>query len=64
MKSWHYVLIGVFAGLIFSAAIYLVALPPNGSPVELLPIPTPLPISIYVSGAVIHPGVYDLPQGS
>ena len=64
MKSWQQTLIGVFVGLILSATILLVAMPPRGAPVELLPAPSPAPISIYVSGAVQKPGVYALPPGS
>jgi competence protein ComEA len=64
MKIWQNILIGIFIGLILSAAILLVALPPRGAPVVLLPVPTPAPISVDVSGAVLHPGLYHLPQGS
>jgi len=64
MKSWHSILIGIFIGLILSAAILLIALPPRGTPVELLPIPTAAPIAVDVGGAVQSPGVYLLPQGS
>lgn len=64
MKSWQHTLIGVFCGLILSGAILLIALPPRGRPVELLPVPSPAPVSIHVSGAVLNPGVYQLPQGS
>lgn len=64
MKSWQYTLIGLIAGLIISAAVYLIALPPQGMPVELLPAPSPAPILVHVSGKVQVPGVYELPPGS
>ena len=64
MKSWQQTLLGIFVGLILSASILLVALPPRGAPVELLPAPTLAPISVHVSGAVNEPGVYQLLPGS
>ena len=36
---------------------------PRGEAVALLPPPTPAPLVIHVSGAVEHPGVYELPMG-
>lgn len=64
MKNWQQTLLGLFVGMILSALILLVALPPRGTPVELLPAPTLAPISVHVSGAIREPGVYQLPQGS
>lgn len=64
MKNWQQTLISIFVGMILAAAIFLVALPPRGVPVELLPAPTPAPLLIHISGAVQNPGVYQLPQGS
>jgi len=64
MKPWQHILLGVFLGLIASAVIYWIAIPPSGVPLELLPLPTPAPLVVQVSGAVVHPGVYSLPPGS
>ncbi len=64
MKTWQSILLGALLALISAAAIYLIALPPRGTPVELLPPPTPAPILVDVSGAVNHPGVYTLQPGS
>jgi competence protein ComEA len=64
MKQWHYTLLVFLVGMIASAALFLVASPPRGTAVELLPAPTPAPIVIDVDGAVLRPGVYSLPRES
>jgi competence protein ComEA len=64
MKSWWKVAFGILCGLLGGGLIYLVSSPPRGAPVQLLPLPTPAPIQVHVSGAVVHPGVYALPAGS
>lgn len=64
MKTWMQVLLGFFLGIGAAAIIYLIAVPPRGTPIQLLPTPTPSPIVVYVSGNVEQPGVYSLPQGS
>jgi competence protein ComEA len=64
MKSWWKVALGVLCGLRGAGLIYRASSPPRGTPVQLLPPPTPAPIQVYVTGAVIHPGVYSLPAGS
>jgi competence protein ComEA len=50
--------------LIITGLVLLVSRPPHGSPVILLPTETPGDITIYINGAVNHPGVYTLPHGS
>jgi len=64
MKTWQHVLLGVLLGLILGAVIYLVAVPPQGTPIYLHDAPTPSPLIIDISGAVISPGVYILPRES
>ena len=64
MKSWWKVAFGILCGLLGGGLIYLVSSPPRGVPVQLLPPPSPAPIQVYVTGAVVHPGVYALPAGS
>jgi competence protein ComEA len=64
MKSWWKVAFGILCGLLGGGVIYLVSSPPRGAPVQLLPPPSPAPIQVYVTGAVVHPGVYALPAGS
>lgn len=54
--------LGVLIGLLLSGVILLVARPPEGNPVTLEPPPTPGPLTIHVTGAVVSPGVYQLPR--
>ena len=64
MQSLKSILVGLLFGLAASAVILLVASPPGGAPVEILPTPTPSPLTVSVSGAVARPGLYTLPRGS
>lgn len=64
MKTWQAVVLGCFIGLTASGLILFIALPPRGTPVVLLPPPTPMPVIVHISGAVLNPGVYSLPPGS
>jgi len=64
MKSWMQYLLGFFLGIGAAAVIYLIAVPPRGTPIMLLPTPTPSPVIVYISGNVEDPGVYSLPAGS
>ncbi len=58
------VLLGVMAGLLGAGILYLVTRPPAGEAIQLLPAPTKPPLVIYITGAVLAPGVYTLPVGS
>ena len=68
MKSWWGIAwpisLGVLIGLLVAGFILLVSSSPRGEAIRILPPPSPLPLSVYVSGAVAQPGVYNLPQGS
>lgn len=64
MKPWWGILFGIFIGLGAAGVILLAATQPRGETVELSPLPTIAPLVIQVSGAVAHPGVYQLPVGS
>lgn len=64
MKSAWLLAFGLAGGLLAAGALFLVTRPPRGSPVTLLPPPTPAALQIHVTGAVINPGVYTLPPGS
>ncbi|NOY98363.1 MAG: ComEA family DNA-binding protein [Chloroflexi bacterium] len=64
MKTSTNIVLGILAGLLLAGVLWVVASPPRGEPVALLPPPTQAPLSVYVTGAVLHQGVYDLPQGS
>lgn len=58
------VLLGVISGLLGAGILFLVTTPPVGEAIQLLPAPTIPPLVVYVSGAVLTPGVYTLPPGS
>ena len=68
MKSWWGIAwpisLGVLIGLLVAGFILMVSSSPRGEAIRILPPPSPLPLSVYVSGAVAQPGVYNLPQGS
>jgi competence protein ComEA len=63
-KIFLYITYGIFVGLLATALIWQAASPPRGDLVILLPTPTSGNITVYVSGAVINPGVYTMPAGS
>src|SRR3990172_5365486 len=57
-------LAGLLVGLLSTGLLLLLTSRPRGQPVQLLPLPTPLPLRVHVSGAVSRPGVYELAQGA
>jgi len=58
------VVIGIVLGLLIAGGLFLTSRAPAGKPVQLLPSPTPEPIMVYVTGAVLRAGVYKLPRES
>ena len=64
MKSWLGGTLLITTGMFFAGLIWIIAAPPRGQTVMLLPPPTPAPLLIHVSGAVSSPGVYELPQNA
>ncbi|MFZ5821916.1 MAG: helix-hairpin-helix domain-containing protein [Chloroflexota bacterium] len=62
MKSVLQIVIGILVGLLVAGGVWLAARGPQGQGVELRPAPTPEPIQVHVAGAVVRPGVYDLPE--
>ncbi len=63
-KGWQILLLNVVFTFIASAVILIIARPPKGYPIHLSPTYTPSPLIIYLSGEVLNPGIYTLPQGS
>lgn len=63
MKPWQLVLIGVFSGLLSAALVLLISAPPRSETI-ILTTKTPLPWVVHVSGAVVTPGVYEVPPMS
>ncbi len=63
-KMWYLGFVCIVVAF-FGALIYiLVSTPRRGKSIQLEPIPSPAPITVYVVGAVNSPGIYNLPQGS
>jgi competence protein ComEA len=55
---------GVMCGFLAAGLLFLASSPPRGEPIQLLPPPTPIPLQVYVVGAVLQPGLQALPPGS
>ena len=64
MKDFINTIIGILIGMLIAGIIWMTARQPSGEAVALRPPPTPASISVHVTGAVVNPGVYDLPQDS
>lgn len=58
------VLTGLLLGVVALALLYITARQPQGEKVILLPTASPQPMVIYITGAVVRPGVYALPLNS
>lgn len=61
---WQAIIIGVLCGLVAAGAILLASRPSRGSAVQLPEAPPAAGIMVDVSGAVVQPGVFELPPGS
>ncbi len=64
MKSLRGIAFGVVCGFLGVGLLLLATNQPRGDPIRLSPPPTPAPIIVHITGAVINPGVYSLPSGS
>jgi competence protein ComEA len=64
MKHWWAIPFGVVCGFLAAGLLLLASRPPRGIPVQLLPAPTPVPLQVYVVGAVANPGLHFVPSGS
>ncbi len=58
------VVFGALVGLLIGGLLYLTTRAPSGQKVELMPSSTPEPISVFITGAVERPGVYQVPRDS
>ncbi len=63
-QKFIYVAFGILCGLLAGGIVFLTSRPPRGNAIQLIPPPTPPLWVVQISGAVIHPGVYELPVGS
>lgn len=64
MKNLPSIALGLVCGLLAAGLILLVSSPPRGVPIALSPKPTIAPMIVHVSGAVVAPGVYEIPLNS
>jgi len=64
MKNIIYVLIGLVAGFVLAAVLFVVTRMPAGQPITLEPPATRPALVVQVIGEVVKPGVYSLPQES
>ena len=64
MKGLWKILFGILSTLLIVGTIRMVSDQPRGQPIQLLPPPTPEPLVVHVTGAVLRPGVYQVPPGS
>jgi competence protein ComEA len=64
MKDWWKIAFSVVCSFLGVGIILLVTSQPRGEPITLLPPPTPAPITIHITGAVVNPGVYSFPPNS
>lgn len=64
MKTGWAVAYGLLCGLLTAGILFLASRPERGEPIQLMPLPTPAPILVYVTGEVLVPAVYALPAQS
>lgn len=64
IKKYIQIAYGVLIGLIVTALILLMDSPPKGGAITIIPPPTPMPIKVFISGAITNPGVYELERDS
>lgn len=64
MKRLFPYVLGLLLGAALCAALLVVTTQPRGDAITLLPVATPAPLLVDVSGAVVSAGVYSLPPGS
>ncbi len=64
MKDILNTILGLLLGLLLAGIIWLTTRQPNGEAVPLRPPPTPAPITVHITGAVVEPGIYQLPADS
>jgi competence protein ComEA len=55
---------GLLGALVVTGLLLIITRRPAGVPVQLQDPPTPQPLRVHVTGAVVAPGVYRLPPGS
>jgi competence protein ComEA len=69
LERYRIHIIGVLVSLLVLAGVVMYMRRPTPQPIEIVepspsPIPTPVQIAVYITGAVVNPGVHYLPEGS
>ena len=64
LGRFRQLLYGLLLGLFSTGVILVVSRRPAGHPIQLQEPPTPLPLRVHVTGAVVSPGVFGVPPGS
>lgn len=64
MKRWQLFIAGIFSGLIVGGIILIIASPKSQPSLTYISPTLPDRITVSVTGAVVHPGVYTLPVGA
>jgi competence protein ComEA len=64
MKTWWAIAFTAVVSLLAVGVLLLVSRQPRGEGIRLVPPPSPQPLVVHVSGAVLNPGLYQLPPGS
>lgn len=63
-SNYFWFLMSFLSGVLISGIMLLLLSNKPNNPITLIPAPTPLPIKVYLSGDISHPGVYELQKGS
>jgi competence protein ComEA len=69
LERYRIHIMGALVSLLILAGAVIYLRRPTPQPIEIVepspsPIPTPAQLAVYVTGAVVNPGVYHLPEGS
>ena len=63
-RSIWFIVYGLVCGLLATGLILLLSKVSRGDAIQLNTPPPPLPVVIFITGAIQQPGVYELPNGS
>jgi competence protein ComEA len=64
LRRYEQLILGLLSGLLVTGLLLVIARRPAGHPVVLPLAPTAQPVRVHVTGAVVAPGVYNLPRGA
>jgi competence protein ComEA len=69
LERYRVHIVGVLTSLLVLAGVVIYVRRPTPQPIEIIdpppsPVSTPSPLAVYITGAVVAPGVYYLPEGS